>query len=168
MARKFEPRPVFAFSNPNKAVVVDQFDKLRAEWEAWHEHARKLPDGPDSPDFDPQKTAESLKDGRENLEKHERLREKTLVFMGNNFVGYGYLFENWPSHPHEDVTARLVSRVPGWLKRLDTLADSIEYARVPDAYWTEKGKQLVDKLVGEGPEKAAEIAASWLKNPFGD
>ncbi len=163
--RKMEPRPIFSIANPNKAWVVRELDQLKKEWTDWLEVARNLSD---SSDYNPQTCTEAIKDGFANRRKHEILREKTLVFIGNNFVGYEFLFENWPSHPHEDNTSRLKRIIPGWLHRLETLSASIEYARVPDGFWVKKGKKLVDKIVEVGPEKGADIATSWLKNPMAE
>jgi hypothetical protein len=42
----------------------------------------------------------------------------------------------------------------------------MSYARVTDGYWKSKGKELVDKVVETTPDKAVDIAASYLKNPF--
>lgn len=162
MASELKPRDAFAITNANKPLVVEQLDKLRKEWSAWLEHGQGLGD---STDFDPNTCTECIKDGYTNLRKHEVLREKTLVFIANNFAGYGFLFENWPNHPHEDVTSRIVRKAPGWMHRLDTLAACIEFARVPDGYWTAKGKQLIDALAKAGPNKAVDIATSYLKSP---
>lgn len=162
MSRDFKPREVFAIANANKPLVVDQLDKLRKEWLVWLEHGQALGD---SPDFDPSTCTECIKDGYANLRKHEVLREKTLVFIANNFTGYGFLFENRPLHPHEAVTSRIARKAPAWIHRLDTIAACIEYARVPDGYWTSKGKQLVESLAKAAPEKAVEIATTFLKNP---
>lgn len=142
-----------------------ELDKLRTEWHAWLDAASAWAD---SPDYNPQTCTEAIKDGFDNRRKHATLREKTLVFIGNNFVGYDFLFENWPSHPHEDNIARLKRVIPGWIHRLDTLSACIEYARVSDGFWKSKGKQLVEKIIEVGPEKGADIAASWLKNPTQD
>ena len=162
MGRKFEARAIFSITNPNKGWVVQELDKLRNEWVEWLEVAQNLED---SPDYGPQTCTEAIKDGFTNRRKHDVLREKTLVFIGNNFSEYGFLFENWPPYPHEDNTSRLANIIPGWLHRLETLSSSIEYARVPDNFWKAKGKQLVDEIVKAAPDKAAEIAASYLKNP---
>lgn len=162
MRKKFEPRAIFSITNPNKGWVVQELDKLRNEWAEWLEVSQNLGD---SPDYDPQTCTEAIKDGFANRRIHDVLREKTLVFIGNNFSGYEFLFENWPSHPHEDNTSRLAKIIPGWTHRIETLSSSIEYARVPDSFWKAKGKQLVDEVVKATPEKAAEIATSFLKNP---
>ena len=50
---------------------------------------------------------------------------------------------------------------------LRILRASLEYARVPESFWREKGKELVEKLIDKGSEAATDIAASYLKNPTG-
>jgi hypothetical protein len=165
MPRTMEPREALVITNPNKGLVVNQLDKLLTEWKMWLKIAQELSGGPDSSDYHPNTCTEAIKDGFENRRKHETLREKTLVFIGNNFSGYGFLFENWPTHPHEANTVRLIGIVPGWIHRLETLSACIEYARVTDGFWKAKGKELVEQVVKTTPEKAAEIAASYLKNP---
>lgn len=162
MPPEFKPREVLAITNPNKPLVVRELDQLRKEWAAWLQLATGFGD---SPEFDPNTCSEAIKDGRDNLRKHDVLREKTLVFIGNNFSGYGFLFANWSTHPHDANGIRIARKAPGWVHRLETLAECIEYARVPDGYWTAKGRQLVDAVTKAAPEKAIEIAASYLKNP---
>lgn len=163
--RRMEARPIFSIANPNKGWVVKELDKLRKEWADWLDVAQSLND---SSDYNPETCAECIKDGRDNIRKHAVLREKTLVFIGNQFGGYEFLFEDWPDHPHEDNLSRLRVIVPTWIHRLEKLTACIEYARLPDGFWTTKGKQLVDKIIQVGPEKGAELATSWLKNPLAD
>lgn len=163
MARDMTPREVLTIVTPNRAWVVNALDELLEQWRKWLQVAENLPD---SPDYDPRTCSEAIKDGFANRRKHEIMREKTLVFIGNNFTGYDFLFANWPWHPHEANTERLSRIVPGWLHRLEILSASIEYARVADGFWTAKGKQLVEEIVKVTPDKGAEIAASWLKNPM--
>lgn len=159
-----EPREIFALVNPNKAWVVKEADALRREWVGWLETSRKLEV---SLDFDPMTCSEAIKDSYENRRKHELIREKNLVFIANNFTGYSFLFENWPSYPHEDNTSRLAEIIPDWIHRLDTLIACVEYARVPDGFWMEQGKKLVSKIAEVGPEKAVEVAEKFLRNPGG-
>jgi hypothetical protein len=141
---------------------VDQLDALRKEWDAWLEEAKAWPD---SPEYDPNTCTEAIKDGRANINRHGVLREKTLTFIGNNFSGYGFIFAKWPSYPHEDNTCRRREMIPSWIDRLEQLAACIEYARVPDGYWTTKGKELVDEIKKVGTEKAIGIASAWLQAP---
>lgn len=154
----------FVIANPNKAWCVKEVDKLLDEWHSWDQIVQNLAD---SPDFNPSTSTEAIKDGWNNLKKHEILREKTLVFLRNNFTGHEFILEKWPTHPHEDVTSRLRKRVPGWIHRLEMLQATLEYARVPDGFWKEKGKELVSAIAKQAPEKAADIAATYLKNPMG-
>jgi hypothetical protein len=164
MSKRIEQFPPLAIAIANKAWVVKELDALLKEWRRWGSVVQDLGD---SPDFDPQTCTEALLDGRDNLRKHDILREKTLVFLRNHFTGAEFIFENWPSHPHEDNTSRLRRRVPNWIHRLEMLAASVGYARVPDGFWKERGKELVTTLSKTAPEKAIDVAASFLKNPFG-
>jgi hypothetical protein len=157
---KREPLTV---TNPSKVWVVAQLDRLTKEWETWQREAETWEV---SPDYDPKTCAKSIMDGWANRRKHEVLREKTMVFISNNFSGYEFLFANWPSHPHEDNLSRVKVIAPGWLHRLNTMSACVEYARVTDGFWKEKGKQLAEQIVKVGAEKGSDIAASWLKNPM--
>lgn len=164
MARgEFEERKVLALTNPNRGWVVKELDKLKAEWADWFKESESWTD---YPEFDRNTMAESMKDGPQNHRRHEVLREKTVTFIGNNFTGYGFLFANWPQPPHETNQDRLRNVIPDWQRRLNTLAGAIEYARVPDGFWTERGKELITTLAKVGPEEGAKIAGGWLKNPF--
>ncbi|MGJ8676940.1 MAG: hypothetical protein ACSHX0_05450 [Akkermansiaceae bacterium] len=155
--------PALAIINPNKAWVSAELDKLLNEWALWHAICQELED---SPDYDPQTCTEALKDGRYNLDRHEILREKTLVFLRNHFSGAEFVLAKWDSHPHEDITSRLRGRVPGWIHKLEILKASMDYVQVPDGFWKEKSKALVDVISKSAPEKAIEIAATYLRNPL--
>src|SRR6266567_472394 len=159
-----EPREILTISIPNKGWVVSKLDELRRDWAAWLKTVQHLPD---SPDYNPQTCTEAIKDGFANRSLHEILRERTLVFIGNHFTVYSFLFANWPTYPYENNIGRLASVVPSWIQRLETLSACIEYARVPDGFLKAKAKQLVEAVVKESPEKAIEIAAAYLKNPMG-
>jgi hypothetical protein len=113
-----------SFSNPDEVWAVKALGNLTEEWQQWYAYVQNLKD---HADYDPNTCTEAVKDGWENIRKHEILREKTLVFLRNNFSGYEFLFENWPRHPHEDVTSRLRRKVPTWLHRLEILRASIDY-----------------------------------------
>lgn len=162
MRKNVDSFPVLSISNPNKAWVSTELDKLLVEWTTWNDVCQTLGD---SPDFNPQTCTEAIKDGYANLKKHEVLREKTLVFMRNHFNGAEFVLENWSTHPHEDNTSRLKKRVPAWIHRLEILKASMDYVLVPDGFWKTKGKELVDILSKTSVEKAADVAASFLKNP---
>jgi hypothetical protein len=94
-------------------------------------------------------------DGFATRQTHEILRQKTLVFIGNNF-----------SHPHENNIA-LAKIVPGWIQRLNALLACIEYALVPDGFWKEQGKKLISKIAAAGRDRAAEVAEKFLRKPAG-
>ena len=161
--RPVESLPPFEFSNPNKAWVVQETDSLLQQWQDWFTAAQSFPD---SPDYKPNEQAEALRHGRGKINQHEILREKTLVFLRNNFNGFEFIVNNWPDHPHESNISALTQRIPVWIHRLEMLQASIDYARVPEGFWKEKGKDLANFIFKIGPEKGAEVAASWLKNPF--
>src|SRR4051794_7498948 len=112
------PFPVFAMTNPNKAWVSRELDKLVDQWTAWNDHSQSLGE---SPDYDPHTCTEALKDGVENRRTHELLREKTLVFLRNHFSGSEFVLEKWPKHPHENSTSRLAQIIPIWIHRLEIL-----------------------------------------------
>lgn len=160
MRRSVEPRQPLVLLNPNKEWVLEHIEKLLAEWREWLTAAKELPD---SSDYNPQTCAEAVKDGWENIRRHERLREKTLVFLSNNFSGYDFILSNWPLHPHEDNLSRRKVVIPGWIQRLETLKECLDYAKVPDGYWKSRGKQLVESISGKAPDIASDIAAKYLK-----
>ncbi len=164
MGRRIKEFKPLEITNPNKDWVAKELDDLLSEWQRWKEETQNLKN---SPDYIPNTCTEAIKDGFDNLKKHEILREKSLVFLRNNFIGYEFIVDNWPNHPHENNTCRLRERIPGWIHRFEILKASIDYARVPDGYWKERGKKLVEKITDVTPEKAAEIAASYMKDPFG-
>lgn len=165
--QKMKPRSALAITNPSKTWVVEELSRLSAEWEAWDVAMRQLLAGPDSPDFDASTCLDAIKDGFANRRRHAVLREKTLVFISNNFSGYEFLFDNWPTPPHEDNASRLAEVVPGWVHRLEMLCACVPYAKVPESFWKERGKLLADEVIKAGAKGGADIAASWLRNPFG-
>jgi len=159
--KEFKPLEI---TNPNKAWVAKELDSLLIEWERWKKETQNLKD---SPDYTQYTCTEAIKDGWGNIKKHEILREKSLVFLRNNFIGYEFIVVSWPSHPHEGNTSRLREKVPVWIHRFEMLKASIGYAHVPDNFWNEQGKNLVEKIAYMAPEKAAEIATAYMKNPLG-
>ncbi|MEX2123890.1 MAG: hypothetical protein WD795_08340 [Woeseia sp.] len=90
MAPRDRILPPLAIIHSNAAWVLKEFDKLVAEWRTWNKSAQSLED---SPEYDRNTCSEAIKDGRANLNKHELLREKTLVFLRNNFSGAEFIFE---------------------------------------------------------------------------
>jgi len=162
--RDEKPFPVLSITNPNKAWVCEQIDSLIKEWSKWNEFCQTIED---SPDFDPKTCSVAIKDGYENIRKHEILREKTLVFLRNHFEGSEFVLENWKSHPHEDNCSRLINKVPYWIHRLEIIKASMNYILVPEGYWKEQGKVFLSTLSKSTAEGAVDVAASFLKNPLG-
>ncbi len=161
MAYKRKKREALAFKNPNRAWVVAELEKLYREWEAWGEFVKTIKDHP----YDRNTHAECYADGVENLDKHDILREKTLTFLDNNIQGHNFMLPNEYEVPFEDRLGRLQARVPHRIKELRVLRASLEYALVPDGFWKEQGKTLVATVKDLPPEAAADIAASYLRNP---
>jgi hypothetical protein len=165
MMRSEESFPPLTIANPNKAWVSAEIDNLIREWETWNDHCQNIED---SSDYNPQTSSDAIKDGWENIHKHEILREKTLVFMRNHFSGAEFVLAKWKTHPHEDVCSRLKSKVPVWIHRLEMLKASMGYALVPDGFWKSQGKKLLESLSKTTAEKAIDVAASYLRNPLAD
>ncbi len=161
MLREAKERVTLAFRNPNKAWVVAELDKLHTEWLAWGEHAKSIPDHV----YDKNSKAECFADGEENMHKHDILREKTLVFLDNNIQGHDFMRCQSEGRPFEIKSARLRVKVPHRLHELEILKTCLQYAEVPEGFWKEQGKKLVKKLAEVAPDKAADVAASWLRNP---
>jgi hypothetical protein len=162
--REVKPFPVLSITNPNKAWVSEQIDALTKEWIEWNAFCQNIED---SPDFNPKTCSEAIKDGYENIRKHELLREKTLVLLRNHFSGAEFVLNNWKPHPHEDNCSRLKDKVPYWIHRLEIMKASMNYVLVPESYWKEQGKEFLKVLSKSTAEGAVDVAASFLKNPLG-
>ena len=166
--REIEKIEVLTITNPNKAWVSAEIDKLIAEWTEWHDFCVRLLDEEDSPDYDRNTCSDAIKDGRENLAKHAILREKTLVFLRNHFTGGEFILTGWRRPPYENITSRLHNNTATWLQRLEILKASMEYVLVPEGYWKGQGKQFLENLSKTTAEGAIDVAASYLKNPMQD
>jgi len=164
--RREEPFPKLLMQNPNRAWVSKEIDCLIKEWSEWNTKVQMLCSGEDSNDFDPKTCSEAIKDGWENIRKHEILREKTLVFLRNHFSGTEFILAKCPSHPHEDVTSRLCKKVPQWLHRLEMLKATMDYVIMPDGFWQGQSKKFLEAISKSTAEGAVEVAKSYLKNPF--
>lgn len=66
--RKEETFPVLAIINPNKAWVRAELDKLIKEWKSWNDYCQNIED---SSDYNLQTCSEAIKDGWDNIHKHE-------------------------------------------------------------------------------------------------
>jgi len=151
------------FLNPNKAWVVRELDKIYSVWKAWEEEVSRIVDQP----YDRTTQSGVFADGEEMLQKHEALQGKTLTFLNNNIRGHGFI-KGFDGKGCDRIDLRLRVRVKHRIQNLRILMASLEYAKVPDSYWKEKAKELVDKILDKGSDAAIEIAASYLKNPMGE
>ena len=84
----------------------------------------------------------------------------------DSIQGHNFMLSNEYEEPFERNDLRLRVKVPHRIRELKILMASLEYALVPDGFWMERGKILVETITGKAPEKAVEIAASWLRNPL--
>ena len=163
MALGKKKREALAFKNPNRAWVMAEFQKLSDEWEDWEKCCQTIKDHP----YDRNTQSEVFADGVENMERHEILRTKTLTFLDNNIQGHNFMLSNVYEEPFESDDLRLRVKVPHRTRVLGVLMASLEYALVPDGFWTERGKAFA-KAIANAPDKIiAEVAARWLRNPFG-
>lgn len=151
-----------AFLNPNRAWVLRELDKLFEEWVAWEAKVADIVDQP----YDRNTQLDVYADGENMMERHEILQTKTLTFLNNNISGHGFI-QGFDGRGCDRPDLRLRYRVKHRLRNLRILRASLEYARVPESFWREKGKELVDKVIDKGSEAATDIAASYLKNPAG-
>ncbi len=69
--------PTLSITNPNKIWVCEQLDSLIQEWKCWNEYCTDLED---SSDYNPGPCSEAIKDGYENIHKHEILLENISFF----------------------------------------------------------------------------------------
>ncbi len=161
MYNRIKPKRL-SIRNPNAAWVTSELAKLYSEWKAWHDYVLTIEDH----DYDRNTHAECYADGVENIRKHEILRAKTLAFLDNNIEGHDFMLSNQYELPYEDNMGRLRTKLPHRIHELDILIASLQYAAVPEGFWKEQGKKMVEQLATVAPEKAADAAASWLRNPF--
>lgn len=151
-----------AFTSPNRAWVVTELDKLLDQWLAWESEVAEIAEQP----YDKNTQLNVFADGEGNMEHHDILQAKTLTFLNNNLIGHGFV-KDFDDRSCDRTDLRLKIRVKHRLKELRILKVCLEYARVPESYWREKGKELLDKIVDKGSETAIDVAASYLKNPMG-
>ncbi|WP_167685700.1 hypothetical protein [Parasedimentitalea denitrificans] len=161
MAYQEKKREMLAFKNSNRAWVMAELKKLFDEWEAWAKFVQTIEDHP----FDRNTQSEIFADGVENLDKHDILRTKTLTFLDNNIQGHNFMRSNEYEEPFERTDLRLILRVPHRIKDLKVLLASLEYALVPDGFWKERGKSLLNSIEDKAPDSALRIVESYLRNP---
>lgn len=148
-------------TNPNRAWVVSEFEKLYAEWVSWQAEAAQIVDQP----YDRNTRSEVFADGEDNMRKHDVLQAKTLTFLNNNIKGHGFI-DGFDGTHIDRTDLRLRIRVKHRMHQLDMLRASLEYAKVPEAFWKQKGKELVEILLKKSGDAAVDVAASYLKNPM--
>ncbi|MEK8035000.1 hypothetical protein AACH06_29645 [Ideonella sp. DXS29W] len=147
--------------NPNHAWVMAEFELLYAEWKEWELSVAQIVDQP----YDTSSQAEVYADGEDNMHKHAVLQAKTLTFLNNNIKGHGFI-EGFDGKAIDRRDLRLKIRVKHRLQQLEMLRASLKYAKVPEAYWKQKGKELLESVAKKTGDSAIEVAASYLKNPF--
>jgi len=157
-------RQALAFKTSNKAWATAELEKLYREWLEWGAYVATIEDHP----YNRNTQAECFADGGANMQRHDRLREKTLVFLDNNIQGHDFMRSQSEGEPFEDKSSRLRVKVPHRIHELEILRECLQYALVPEGFWKEQGKKLVKKIAEVGPEKAADVAASYLRNPVSD
>jgi hypothetical protein len=140
---------------------VSEFEKLYCEWVSWQTEVAQIDNQP----FDQNTHTDVFADGEENMLRHEVLQAKTLTFLNNNIKGHGFI--SGFNGKHIDRTdLRLRVRVKHPMHELEMLKASLQYAKVPEAFWKQKGKELVEKLLKKSGDAAIDVAASYLKNPM--
>jgi len=155
-------RVALAITNPNKKWVLKEFGVLFDEWGGWKIKIEQIVDQPH------EGKGEVFADGEEMMEAYEILQEKTMTFLDNNIQGHGFVYGRDGGHiDRKDL--RLKIRYGHRMRDLNILKECLQYAHVPESFWQEKGKELVDKVINtageKGTEAAIEIAAGYLKNP---
>ncbi len=142
-------------TNPNHAWVASELDKLFLEWSDWQQEVIQIVDRP----YDRNRQSEVFADGEEMMLRHKIIQAKTLTFLNNNIEGHGFL-------GFDRTDLRLNVRVKHRVEELEILKACLQYARVPESYWKQKGKELVENLAKKTGDSAIDIAASYLKNPM--
>lgn len=146
---------------PNREWVLTELEKLYAEWKSWEVEVAGIVDQP----FDRNTQTEVFADADENRRKHEILQAKTLTFLNNNIKGHGFI-SGFDGDGTDRRDLRLRVRVKHRMLNLDMLRASMPYARVPEGFWKQKSREMLDRLSKKTGEAAIEVAASYLKNPF--
>jgi len=147
--------------NPNRQWVFSELKRLIGEWESWQREVAEIIDH----EYDSNIQSKAFADGEENMRRHEILQAKTLTFLNNNIRGHGFI-KGFDGRHCDTTGQRLKIRVKLRIHDLRILEASLEYAKVPESYWRQKGKDLLDKIADKGTDSAIEIAASYLKNPL--
>jgi hypothetical protein len=148
-------------TNPRPDWVRKELAKLLEEWEAWAKEVDLIQDHPIPDGY----ASEVFKDGKQNMLKHDVLQEKTRVFLDNNIEGHNFI-RGFEGNRIDRTDLRLKIRVEHRLADLHTLNGALQYALVPDGFWKEQAKELLDRIKQKAPDAAIDILASYLKNPM--
>jgi hypothetical protein len=149
-------------TNPNRAWVVAELEQLHFEWLAWQREVEKIVDQP----YDRRTQSEVFADGEAMMRRHDVLQAKTLTFLNNNVRGHGFI-RGFDGRGIDRTDLRLRVRVTHRLHQLDMLQASLQYAKVPESFWKQKAKELLDSVAKKTGDAAIDVAASYLKNPLG-
>jgi uncharacterized protein (TIGR02391 family) len=111
-------------TNPNRAWVIGQFEKLYVEWVTWQKEVEAIVDKP----YDRNTHSEVFADGEDMMLRHDALQAKTLTFLNNNIKGHGFILGF--NGRHVDRTdLRLKIRVKHRLHDLEVLKACLEWAK---------------------------------------
>ena len=149
-------------TNPNRTWVMAELDQLHAEWLAWQREVEKIIDQP----YDRHTQSEVFADGETMMRRHDVLQAKTLTFLNNNVRGHGFI-RGFDGRGIDRTDLRLRIRVKHRLHPLDMLQASLQYAKVPESFWKQKAKELLDNVAKKTGDAAIDVTASYLKNPLG-
>ena len=111
-------------TNPNRAWVIAQFEKLYMEWIAWQKEVEAIVDKP----YDRNTHSEVFADGEDMMLRHDALQAKTLTFLNNNMKGHGFIFGFRGGHV-DRMDLRLKIRVKHRLHNLEVLRACLEWAK---------------------------------------
>jgi hypothetical protein len=160
MASNEPKRLTLALTNPNKKRVTKELDALIDEWHVWQKEVAEIRVPARNP-LDP-KPDNILADGEANIQKHNVLQEKTLVFLDNNIEGHGFIYGR-DGTKIDRTDLRLDIRVKHRVNDLQVLRACIEYAKVPEAYWKTTAKEMLERIAGKAPDVAIDVAAKYLQ-----
>ena len=105
-----------AFIHSNGQWVINELEKLMAEWKAWSREVDQIVDQP----YDRNTHSEVYSDGESMMQKHEILQSKTLVFLSKNVRGHGFITGFDGSHI-DRTDLRLKHRVKHRIQNLRVL-----------------------------------------------
>ena len=159
--RRSEQAVNLSIINPRHEWVKGELDKLLAEWTEWQKIVEKIEDQP----YDKDRQSEVFADGKDMMQRHEILQIKTLTFLNNNIEGHGFI-SGFDGNACDRTDLRLKFRVEHRLHQLRMVSASLEYAILPESFWKEQARKLIETVREKGAEGAMDAVTSWLKNPL--